>query len=308
MDKTVTMDDPEACALSDLRIGQARLRVQALALSGGRCAFPGCQWQTTAADPRLLEVAHIQSLMREGPRYEPRATLSPDNALVPCANHHRLVDGEPATYDVEWLRQQRAAQVAAAARAFKSSAVDDDTAGEGLSLSQLELLQYWERNCAEASEEHWQRFFVANPVCLAATLQGRAYTLLGKCYVGGKSVENRGGNEVDVLASHVTNASLVEIKTPAANLIGPSYRGNTHLMGKDVHGGVLQVLESRRSLLESIAHLNYNSAPERRIAAPAPYCVLVVGNTQNAGVDACERVFLRTLPPKSTRRHHRDLR
>jgi hypothetical protein len=88
------------------------------ALSGNRCAFPGCEIRLTdqvaPGEPptNLGKVAHIVGLGRQGPRAD--ATIGVEdlnrieNLLLLCGVHHDLVDANPRIYSVEVLAAYKA--------------------------------------------------------------------------------------------------------------------------------------------------------------------------------------------------------
>ncbi|SDN48802.1 protein of unknown function [Geodermatophilus siccatus] len=256
----------------------SQTRAAAFALSGGMCSFPNCEWSTNPPDPAILEVAHIQGLMPGSPRYNEAASINLDNVIVLCASHHEIVDRHPDRYTTSWLtaaRDKHRHEVASRLeRGF--SPLGPEPAGIENPLSVA--LHRWSTESDVSSEEHWQQFFARFPVCLAAVLQGRAYELLSKCYVGGKSWNNTGGSVLDFLAIHSTNVACIEIKAPTAPLLGSQYRGNTYLPSRDLLGGWLQVLGSRQTLLQSAAQLNARAEPGARVTITDPQCFLIIGN------------------------------
>ena len=82
---------------------------QLFAISGNQCAFPGCEASLVINNIVTGEICHIEAQSPEGPRYDPRQTDEERhgfaNLLLLCPAHHKVVDTDPATYTVEWLRQ-----------------------------------------------------------------------------------------------------------------------------------------------------------------------------------------------------------
>jgi hypothetical protein len=86
--------------------------------TGNRCAFPGCQERliepaTPLDEPVILgEIAHIRGENPGAARYDASMTNAErqrnDNLLVLCRRHHRVVDGQEATYPVEVLLAMKA--------------------------------------------------------------------------------------------------------------------------------------------------------------------------------------------------------
>lgn len=78
------------------------------ALSGNRCAFPGCdQALVVAATPDdgafpVGEISHIVAASDDGPRGDPSYPADqrdlPDNLILFCPTHHRVVDRQPNSY------------------------------------------------------------------------------------------------------------------------------------------------------------------------------------------------------------------
>jgi Resolvase, N terminal domain/Shedu protein SduA, C-terminal len=123
-------------------------------------------------------------------------------------------------------------------------------------------------------------------------LTGSPVVLLAeRAYVGGK-LSNVGGSYVDYLVrnSLTDNVSLVEIKTPGAALCGGLYRSDSGIYapGKDVAGGVVQVLGYRDKFLN---HLNgIRAESDTLFHAYNPRCFLVVGHTDALADRILERL------------------
>ncbi len=84
-----------------------------IALSGGVCAFPGCDKRLVVlgnghAAAFLGEMAHIVADSRQGPRGDsPMSDEERDqhtNLLLLCGDHHKTIDSQPLTYSVSVLR------------------------------------------------------------------------------------------------------------------------------------------------------------------------------------------------------------
>ena len=88
-------------------------------------------------------------------------------------------------------------------------------------VSFAKALNIWSQNTTNTDEEFWQVFFRANPGIIAQAVPEHIQIYDQKCYVGGKSVSNQGGNIVDFLYTTKpnNNAVLVEIKTPVTRLL-----------------------------------------------------------------------------------------
>jgi hypothetical protein len=94
---------------------------QLFAVSGNRCAFPGCNLPLVdlGSGTVLGEICHIKARSSEGPRYDPaqeeKARHAFENLLLLCPAHHKIVDDNPDEYTVEWLLETKARHEAQAA-------------------------------------------------------------------------------------------------------------------------------------------------------------------------------------------------
>ena len=85
------------------------------ALSGNRCAHPGCQNrlitpETEQSDAAVVNhICHIYARSDGGPRNNPGLNEeerdSYDNLILLCAHHHAIVDKQPESYTAEILKQ-----------------------------------------------------------------------------------------------------------------------------------------------------------------------------------------------------------
>jgi hypothetical protein len=244
-----------------------------IAESGGECAFPGCSARIGDGYDGRLDVAHIKAASSGGTRYSADASEeelgSPGNLILLCPTHHRLVDADVEGYSVAVLERMRAEHTARVAAAIVGSGTPP-----GPSLLD-EALDIWGRESGNSSEEFWQDFFNARPHLLETIVPGGAVQLRGRCYVGGKRIDNTGSNLLDFLAQGRGNATLIELKTPTSRLLGPQYRDNVWMPSRELAGATVQVLEYRSSLLRNLHAL---SREDPDVEAPDPVCVVLVGN------------------------------
>ncbi|EHQ9271283.1 DUF4263 domain-containing protein [Vibrio parahaemolyticus] len=131
-------------------------------------------------------------------------------------------------------------------------------------------------------EEFWHKVFETHPSLLNVLLPTGMKLHQSKCYLGGKGIDNKGGNIIDFLfvSKKSKNAVLVEIKTPNTNLIGKKYRDNAYAISEELSGSVVQTLNYKNELM-----LNYKNLLSGEIDdffnAFNPKCVLLVGSYES---------------------------
>ena len=191
-----------------------------------------------------LELAPIYALSPDGPSYDEavgsEVVSAPENFLILCPTHHHLVDASPAAYTATRLNDWRADAFAwANARLFTRP-----TPGDGESILH-EALETWERERRNGDEVVWQQFFTDRPSLLLALAYSVGVGLKAKCYVGGKGMDNLGGGVVDFIVRERGNATLIEIKSPTASLLGSEYRAGVWPRSRDVAGTCAQTFDYR---------------------------------------------------------------
>lgn len=153
----------------------------------------------------------------------------------------------------------------------------------GLSLEVLKrAAQEIEDNFENTREEFWQAEILEKYPWIISQLFSTPCLYFGsKMHLGGKSIDNHGGNIIDFIYQNelTNNLALVEIKPPSAKLLGQKYREHCFSLSTDLSGAVNQVLSYRHSLLTDFANLVMNS-PGRAIEAFNPQCVVILGSTR----------------------------
>jgi hypothetical protein len=258
-----------------------------LAKSGNKCAFPDCDAELVDSAGRFLgTICHIEALAPGGPRYNPNRTIqelsSLDNLIALCPYHHVLVDAEPFIYTAERLRAIKDTHEKNVEKASAVFSVQPIRFDKIAAVPFRDAFGIWQQNRANGDEEFWQRFFCENPHIIAQAVPNHIIMLGQKCYVGGKSIENQGGNIVDFL--YATSSSkcvvLVEIKTPITKLVGCQYRSNAYSLTEELTGSVVQVLNYRDELLKNYYSLSGQESPIQ-FSAFNPRCLVVAGNLEN---------------------------
>lgn len=132
-------------------------------------------------------------------------------------------------------------------------------------------------NLDNNSEEFWQTtVFKENQWVLAQIFACPCTIFSDKAYVGGKGVDNSGGNLCDFIYQNrlSQNVALIEIKTPCTEIIGNSYRG-TYSFSHELSGAVNQVLNYRDNLTKSYYTICHQSASQFEVLSPK--CVVIIG-------------------------------
>ncbi len=151
-------------------------------------------------------------------------------------------------------------------------------------LKRVEALM--RENLDNAKEEFWQqKVFNENQWVLAQIFSCPCTIYAQKAFVGGKSLDNKGGNVCDFIYRNkmTQNVALIEIKTPCTEIVGKPYR-ETYSMSLDMSGAVNQVLNYRDELQKNFSTLTRDLEEADTVRAFSPKCVVVIGkiSTLNA--------------------------
>ncbi|MEC4836353.1 Shedu immune nuclease family protein [Mycobacteroides chelonae] len=136
-----------------------------------------------------------------------------------------------------------------------------------------QALTAWEASDKDESEEHWQQFLQEQPYLINLIFPGPVAVHQGKAYLGGKKIDNTGGQIVDFLLEHSIggSAALLEIKRPSTKLLMKTpYRGSEILTpSSELVGSVSQILNYR----DTVVTQNNSS-----LNVFMPTCVVLAGN------------------------------
>ena len=151
-------------------------------------------------------------------------------------------------------------------------------------LKRVEALM--RENLDNGKEEFWQqKVFNENQWVLAQIFSCPCTIYAQKAFVGGKSLDNKGGNVCDLIYRNkmTQNVALIEIKTPCTEIVGKPYR-ETYSMSLDMSGAVNQVLNYRDELQKNFSTLTRDLEEADTVRAFSPKCVVVIGkiSTLNA--------------------------
>ncbi|MGM5679808.1 Shedu anti-phage system protein SduA domain-containing protein [Citrobacter koseri] len=266
----------------------ASVKRQVAILSGYRCSFPGCDQNLLLQDSSFIgEIASIEAIHSHGPRHNPSKNadqlFQTENYLLLCPNHHAIIDRQPEIYSTEWLRKAREEHLNKISEIVSASkCVAEVKLDEQVEISLEEAIGVWKVNRENASEEFWQTLLQKCPAVLSQIFPQSMFQLGSKCYVGGKSINNSGGNLVDfIYASRLTgNIVLVEIKTPKTILLGKRYRTNAYSISEELSGAFVQVLNYKDQLMKEYFKLSEGNGGDSFLAFN-PKCLIVIGTLES---------------------------
>lgn len=139
------------------------------------------------------------------------------------------------------------------------------------------ILNRWEANKNNKSENFWQTLFKDNSWVLAQIFAYPMVIFQDKAYVGGKGIDNRGGNIVDFIYKNnlTENSALIEIKTPMTKLLSGQYRDNVYSVSNDLSGSINQILTYKEELQRNYSDLTRNS--QHPFQSFNPQCIIIIG-------------------------------
>lgn len=150
-------------------------------------------------------------------------------------------------------------------------------------------IKFWDANRNNDKEEIWQDFLKKNSWVISQVFSYPAVLFQDKAYVGGKCIDNTGGNVVDFIYQNnlTKNIALVEIKTPLQKLLGVAYRGSTqknqvYSISTDLAGAVSQVLNYKNILQKDFYKTNSDG---KDCDLFNPKGILIIGNLEAESFD-----------------------
>lgn len=133
----------------------------------------------------------------------------------------------------------------------------------------------------KAFEEKCQKFFTKNSWVLSNILSIPVAILKDKAFVGGKDYTDKGGRVADFLYQNklTRNVAIIEIKTPLKKIIdtkAPYRKPDVFSMGKELTGGLVQVLDQRDNLQKDFYKLS-----KGEFEAFNPKLLLIIGKSSS---------------------------
>ena len=247
----------------------------------------GVQGGSTTYVPLDRSVSSLLKMMRENPS---------ETRLLAGGNNFELVK-EMIRLMTQGTTREQLSEIFSE---LEKGHLDDFTVS--LSLAQLEKAEKEiAENLGNGNEEYWQRIFTDHQWILSQVFSAPCTLLQGKAYVGGKAIDNSGGNICDLLYQNelTSNVTLIEIKTPLTTLLGTIYRGKepenaVYSLTSHMSGAVNQVLNYRDTLTKEYYMVNGRSSSH--FEALSPKCVVVIGKISE----------LDTAGKKATFEHYRN--
>lgn len=154
--------------------------------------------------------------------------------------------------------------------------------GSLVGISALEsCYKQWEENQLNSDELFWQNLLESNAYVLSQMFAQPFIIMKGNAYLGGKSIDNIGGSIADFLVKNsvTNNVVIIEIKTPATNLLGSEYRPGVYPISKELSGSISQICKYQDDLLNEYYELSRNASTE--FTAFDPPCIVIAGNVQH---------------------------
>jgi len=149
-------------------------------------------------------------------------------------------------------------------------------------LKQFDVL-YKQATETKTLEKKWQKFLKENSWVFSSIFSQPVILYKDEAYVGGKSIENRGGKFSDFLIKNSLsdNISFFEIKTHKTKLLDASpYRGKDVFSAtKELTGCINQVLNQRDKFQKNFASLKLES--EQEFETFNSKCVVLIGSFED---------------------------
>jgi len=152
---------------------------------------------------------------------------------------------------VRWARESQADLVAELGALDPDTLVNFDAA---IGVARItRFLAEARGNLANDDESYWQALLMREAWVISQLYSTPMVIFENQAYVGGKSIDNRGGSVVDYMYANALtqNSLIVELKTPAAPIVrSTTYRNRVYGPSNELAGATQQLLHSRHTLQE----------------------------------------------------------
>ena len=156
--------------------------------------------------------------------------------------------------------------------------VDTDSLNAAISINRLKKIRDEMRANLDNDGEmsFWQGFFEDNAWILAQIFHAPVMFFDNKKYIGGKRLNNTGGQITDYIYKNdlTDNVAIIEIKSPVKEIISKEYR-QTFSFNRELIGAVNQLLKQRDTFNQNYHTLN--SLDEEHFNACNIEAILVYG-------------------------------
>lgn len=146
-------------------------------------------------------------------------------------------------------------------------------------ISQInKILEIWKDNESNSNEEFWQNTFTEYSWIISQIFAAPVLLYKEKAYVGGKTIDNKGANLVDVIYKNKlsSNIVIVELKTPCTEILGGPYR-QTYSMSSELTGAISQTLNYKHQLQQNYISLQMADRKDM-FEVINPRALLIIGN------------------------------
>jgi len=137
-----------------------------------------------------------------------------------------------------------------------------------------------QKNATTTLEKRWQEFFKKYNWIFSQLFSFPVLIFEDEAYVGGKSIQNKGGKFADFIYKNklTNNIVFIEIKTHKTKILdSKSYRGeDVFPMSKDLSGALNQVLDQRENMQHEFYALKQKT--KGTFESYNPKCLIVIGS------------------------------
>lgn len=162
-------------------------------------------------------------------------------------------------------------------------------------VSQInKVLEIWKQSANNDSKEFWQNTLTEYSWIISQIFAAPIILYKEKAYVGGKTIDNKGGNLVDIIYKNKlsSNVVLIELKTPCTEILGKEYR-QTFSMSNEMSGAIGQTLNYKHQIQQN--YIALQMADKKNVFEVInPRALLIIGNfsqelgTDNSKIEALE--------------------
>ena len=138
------------------------------------------------------------------------------------------------------------------------------------------VVRIWKEHSNDGNEEFWQKFFRQYSWIITQVFATPIVLFQDRAYVGGKTIEDRGGNIADFLFRNrfTENVLIVEIKTLQYCWV-QEYRRGAYRLSSELSGSLVVILKYKHELQR---HYDQLQKEDEQFKAFDPKCMVVAGH------------------------------